>query len=411
MKSTAIFFFTFLLFWCGSKTGYSQPFTKKYIMSFHTCDANCTGYQDHIVQLAESDDGMTWTLVPNFIPYKGSVPDVIIRGSKLYIYTPGMVKRYDNSTNSWDSDPVPVSIVDNVGNHVNYVDPSSIVDKSGRIVLFFLNSTGINGDPAGCQTYPCTKYFDSATEKDGTDGTQFVMQSGDRKIITLNNSPITASDPDIYFDETKYILYISKGSNTIVFNCDSLHGTYSSFPNLSGDVLTNQGGIPSGYYDEINKQYWTFIHAQVSGNTVIKRAVHSDFNSQLTNFSTVVSGTIIGEPPSTKTESPGFCINTFLTTEVELNQRNIPTEYKLFQNYPNPFNPVTTIKFTIPEETKVTLEVFNQLGERVAVLVNEKLEAGNHFATWNAANLPSGIYFYEIRTDKFSSAKKLLLLK
>ncbi|MCK9424569.1 MAG: T9SS type A sorting domain-containing protein [Ignavibacteriaceae bacterium] len=89
----------------------------------------------------------------------------------------------------------------------------------------------------------------------------------------------------------------------------------------------------------------------------------------------------------------------------------MPTEFSLEQNYPNPFNPVTTINFAIPEEAKVTLAVFNQLGERVAVLVNEKLEVGNHSATWNAGNLSSGIYFYEIRTDRFTAAKKLLLLK
>ena len=98
------------------------------------------------------------------------------------------------------------------------------------------------------------------------------------------------------------------------------------------------------------------------------------------------------------------------SNEVEV-EIGMPDKFSLSQNFPNPFNPVTTINFAIPEEVKVTLAVFNQLGERVAVLVNEKLEAGNHAATWNAVNLPSGIYFYEIRTEKFSAAKKLLLLK
>ncbi|MDP3148664.1 MAG: T9SS type A sorting domain-containing protein [Ignavibacteria bacterium] len=94
--------------------------------------------------------------------------------------------------------------------------------------------------------------------------------------------------------------------------------------------------------------------------------------------------------------------------EVEI---GTPTKYSLEQNYPNPFNPTTTISFAIPEETKVTLSIYNQLGERVATLVNEKLEAGNHLAIWNAVHFASGIYFYEIRTERFSSVKKLILLK
>ena len=112
-------------------------------MSFHTCDALCTGFQDHMTNLAESDDGTNWSLVPNFISYNGSVPDIIIRGNKLYIYTPGQVKRYDKTTNWWDTNPVNVSIVDGNNNPVSYVDPSAIIDSAGNIVLFFLNSTGV----------------------------------------------------------------------------------------------------------------------------------------------------------------------------------------------------------------------------------------------------------------------------
>jgi hypothetical protein len=176
--------------------GISQPFTKRYIMSFLTCDAACNGFNDHMVTLAESDDGTNWSPVPNFTPYNGSVPDVIIRGSKLYVYTPGKVKRYDKAASSWDAGSVFVT--DSSGGMVQYVDPSAYIDSAGRIVLFFLNSTGtpMGQDPAGCQTYPCVKYFDSATEINGSDGTQFVKNSGHRISITLLSG--TASDPDIF---------------------------------------------------------------------------------------------------------------------------------------------------------------------------------------------------------------------
>ncbi len=88
-----------------------------------------------------------------------------------------------------------------------------------------------------------------------------------------------------------------------------------------------------------------------------------------------------------------------------------PVKYALEQNYPNPFNPTTTIKFSIPEVTKATLTIYNMLGERVSVLVNSELEAGNYSYQWNARNIATGLYIYELRTDKFVSVKKMLLLK
>lgn len=88
-----------------------------------------------------------------------------------------------------------------------------------------------------------------------------------------------------------------------------------------------------------------------------------------------------------------------------------PMSYELLQNYPNPFNPSTTIKFGLPEKSNVTLTVFNQLGEKIAVLVSGDKEAGFHTVEWNAANQVSGVYFYELKTDKFTSIKKLILMK
>ncbi|GAB1349448.1 hypothetical protein MASR1M107_16620 [Ignavibacteriales bacterium] len=93
--------------------------------------------------------------------------------------------------------------------------------------------------------------------------------------------------------------------------------------------------------------------------------------------------------------------------EVELN----PTEFALYQNYPNPFNPSTMIRFSIPVGGTVALNVFNTLGEKVAALLNGQLEAGYHEVSFDAANLPSGLYFYEIKTGDFSSIKKMILMK
>ncbi|HEY6625930.1 MAG TPA: T9SS type A sorting domain-containing protein, partial [Ignavibacteriaceae bacterium] len=92
-------------------------------------------------------------------------------------------------------------------------------------------------------------------------------------------------------------------------------------------------------------------------------------------------------------------------------QQTLPTTYNLEQNYPNPFNPSTTIKFSIPEATNVTLNVYNTLGEKVAELVNTNLEAGRYNYQWDASNIASGIYIYELKTNKFISSKKMILMK
>lgn len=89
----------------------------------------------------------------------------------------------------------------------------------------------------------------------------------------------------------------------------------------------------------------------------------------------------------------------------------IPHEYMLHANYPNPFNPVTTLKFDLPFDSEVTLTVYDMLGREVAALVNELKPAGRHSVTFNAAGLPSGMYFYKIKAGEFVQVRKMILLK
>ena len=90
----------------------------------------------------------------------------------------------------------------------------------------------------------------------------------------------------------------------------------------------------------------------------------------------------------------------------------IPEKYALEQNYPNPFNPSTVIEFSLPENVgNVKLSIYNALGEKVAELVNTALTAGRYSYQWNAQNVATGIYIYELRTDKFVSVKKMILLR
>ena len=104
-------------------------------------------------------------------------------------------------------------------------------------------------------------------------------------------------------------------------------------------------------------------------------------------------------------------VRTFDTYVTTVESEEIPIEFALEQNYPNPFNPVTTIKYSIPTESKVKLEILNLLGEQVELLVNETKPVGLYEANWNASNISSGIYFYRIQAGEFIQTKKMILLK
>jgi hypothetical protein len=83
----------------------------------------------------------------------------------------------------------------------------------------------------------------------------------------------------------------------------------------------------------------------------------------------------------------------------------------LAQNYPDPFNPSTTIDYSIPESGNVKLKVYNSLGEKVATLVNEIKSRGNYEINFNASELASGIYFYQLKSGSFVKTKKKIILR
>jgi hypothetical protein len=90
---------------------------------------------------------------------------------------------------------------------------------------------------------------------------------------------------------------------------------------------------------------------------------------------------------------------------------NVPQSYTLLQNYPNPFNPSTVIKYGIPEQSLVTIKVYDITGQVVAEIVNDVLAAGYYTASFDASNLSAGIYLYEIKAGDYSDTKKMVLIK
>jgi len=89
----------------------------------------------------------------------------------------------------------------------------------------------------------------------------------------------------------------------------------------------------------------------------------------------------------------------------------LPTDFTLHQNCPNPFNPITEISFSLPEESEVRLEVFNIMGQKVAALIDDHLEAGEYKFQWDGSQAASGVYFYRLDTSDYSATRKMVLLK
>ena len=144
----------------------------------------------------------------------------------------------------------------------------------------------------------------------------------------------------------------------------------------------------------------TFSSGSFSGETV-----SLDFTAGETvsgNFSnssiTLVSGAL------------GF--QDLVPTSSEVISDDRPAVFRLHQNYPNPFNPSTVISFELPVHSDVRLDLYNMLGQQVAVLKNEQLSAGSHTVSFNASNLASGIYIYRLFANgALIGTKKMMLIK
>lgn len=294
------------------------PITKAYLMSFHACNSasgrDCANPLNHGVFLAESDDGSAWSIVTDWSTYPGSVPDVIRRGNTIYVYSVTgvalQVQRFDTVTNVLH-DPVTVTLTD--GGAAEYaVDPSLFVDDQGRLVLFYLQGSA-SGSPGACDT-GSTKLIRSATEVTGSDGAEFTVDLGNRASITLDCSRVdSASDPDVFFDGTNYVMYVSRGSTLQVYTAATLQGAYTLSPDLTDGYLTTgtSGGVSAGLFDTTTSPglYWTYAHA--GSPAVIRRATHPDLLSQLADadFTDVVTPGSLGVAASVELSSPGLALN------------------------------------------------------------------------------------------------------
>ena len=99
------------------------------------------------------------------------------------------------------------------------------------------------------------------------------------------------------------------------------------------------------------------------------------------------------------------------TVDIDEDNVSVPRSFSLKQNYPNPFNASTSIEYVLPEQTNVTIAIYDILGRNVLTLLEENQWAGYHSVTWNAHDFSSGIYFYRLQADDYIESRRMLLLK
>ncbi len=168
------------------------------------------------------------------------------------------------------------------------------------------------------------------------------------------------------------------------------YNVYRKFDNGNWSLIANVMG------NEYTDDEVTFMCPECPVNATVHYKVTALSQLQESDYSNEVSADVLAKLHKE-------------TTDDETN-RKVYT-YSLSQNYPNPFNPSTTISYSVKEAGLVQLKVFDILGKEVTELVNKNQEPGNYNLTFDASNLPSGIYFYRLTSGNYSAIKKLILLK
>jgi len=290
-----------------------------YLMAFHACDAftlNCSDPRNHQVYLAESNDGLTWNLAAGWQPFPGSVPDVIRRGDTVYIYTGPSIVRLHLQDGTADA-PATISLrtADGATADVLPTDVSLIVDDQGHLVIFFLYGT-MGSDPAMCAPgeATCVKRIGSATEVEGTDGAEFVLDEGDRLSVSIGaGTPFqSVSDPDISTDGRDAYLLLSHGPWMTVWTSTDLRGSYRQLnvPPM-GFLTAGSGGVGASHFDASSGTIWLYSHIHQQVGMVIRRATVKDFARQLEepDWTTVLTGESLGLGQGVNVESPGVAVN------------------------------------------------------------------------------------------------------
>ncbi|MBS1495238.1 MAG: T9SS type A sorting domain-containing protein [Bacteroidetes bacterium] len=213
-----------------------------------------------------------------------------------------------------------------------------------------------------------------------------------------------------------------------------VNGSYGSYSSVRAFNVIPSNIIPPALVSPANGSSGVLSTPLLKWNTVPEREQYAVVVATDINFTNVIYGRCIDTtfyemPPDTlhlggqyywavcSQDSLGFGVFSakwsfvVRTTGVENISKGIPSQYKLYNNYPNPFNPITKIKFDLPKNSFVKINVLDITGKVVSEILNANLSAGSYETEFNGANLSSGIYYYRLETNDFVETKKMILVK
>lgn len=240
----------------------------------------------------------------------------------------------------------------------------------------------------------------------------FQYPDGNRDAETLMVDPLTK---DIYIiskreSQVKVYLAAYPQSTTQTITLEQV-ATLNLTLTVGGDISPSGLEILIKTYTTMN--YWCRTPEQTLSQAFENEPVTVPYISELQGEAVGWTSDQMGY--YTISEEPGgipahLYFYPRLITSVANNEENI-SSLPLTQNYPNPFNPVTKIRFFLSNTSNVTLKIYDVLGHHIETLVDNRITAGQHEVEWNATGIASGVYLYQLQTDRFIESKKLLVLK
>ncbi len=206
----------------------------------------------------------------------------------------------------------------------------------------------------------------------------------------------------------RIIFGYADASNYRYVDADDINNRYTICERVSGRNYTRKTITAT-----VNTAQWYALSvvAAADGNVTLKVG---GVTLGSYKFAAVKTGLVGCGYNRSNSDFDNFCVSSAATASTATPTAaasSVPSSFELTQNYPNPFNPTTTISFTLPAAGEVTLEVFNVLGQQVAVLADGHFGAGAHSVTWNASSVSSGVYLYRLQAGEFTETRKMLLVK
>jgi hypothetical protein len=219
-------------------------------------------------------------------------------------------------------------------------------------------------------------------------------------------------------DHSLHTFSIAQLISSVTDDCDTAPMVYISA--AGSDEAENATGLGDGdTWDDIViaadcQSVELRAERQGGGNgrvyTVYVTAVDNSGNSSTIECKVAVRHNVT-RPASDDGVSSGYAVAGSCGTAKAIAMRGTPAVFTLEQNFPNPFNPSTEIRFSLAETTELRLTVLDHLGREVAVLAEGNVAAGNHMVTFQADNLPSGLYFYRLEAGGKALTKRMMLMK